>query len=289
MKERIYIDDPPSNGRPLGEIFREIFVTSPKSSGQRSDWQLWKPGRKCYRLKTAAVSIAVGAILVAYGGAFLLLGLVYALSRVWPPWLSAIAVGAGVAMIGGIVGECGGRKIQAAEVISSNFKEGKMSHEPAELKAHIKAEGESLKENIEEIESRVKDALDWRIWYKNNTALALGGAAAGGLVVSLLLRRGHGPESEFIDSDEMMDESLMGPNRLRSEPRSVSRVHQVVDNTMSAVLGARRGQVSGLYVQGPARIPRTLQRGPAQALLTRRRAHRELRSDYAYAPIRGDR
>ena len=83
----------------------------------------------------------------------------------------------------------------------------------------------------------MKNALDWRIWYKNNTALALGSAAAGGLVVSLLLRRGHGPESELIDSDEMMDESLMGPNRLRSEPRSVSRVHEVVDNTMSAVLG----------------------------------------------------
>lgn len=49
-----------------------------------------------------------------------------------------------------------------------------MPQEPAEIRARIKAEGEQLKENFEEIQNRVKEALDWKIWYRNNTALALG-------------------------------------------------------------------------------------------------------------------
>ena len=59
--------------------------------------------------------------------------------------------------------------------------------EHGRLKAHIEAEGESLKDNFEEIQDRVKDALNWRVWYRNNTALALGGVAAGGLLLSFLI------------------------------------------------------------------------------------------------------
>jgi hypothetical protein len=112
--------------------------------------------------------------------------------------------------------------------------------EPADIKAHIKAQGESLKENFEEIQSRVKEALDWKIWYRNNTALALGGAAAGGFLLSVLLRRGGSSESELIDSDVMDidEEGSLGPaSRMRSESKSASRLRQVADNTMSAVLG----------------------------------------------------
>ena len=120
-----------------------------------------------------------------------------------------------------------------------------MAQEPAEIKAHIKAEGEGLKENFEEIQNRVKDALDWKIWYRNNTALALGGAAAGGLLLSLLLGGTRSsPEREYadLDFDQMdVDEegSLASGSRrsLRTEPKSASRLHQLADNTMSAVLG----------------------------------------------------
>ena len=120
-----------------------------------------------------------------------------------------------------------------------------MAQEPAEIKAHIKAEGEGLKENFEEIQNRVKDALDWKIWYRNNTALALGGAAAGGLVLSLLLGGTRSsPEREYADLDfDQMDvdeEGSLAPGSrrsLRPEPKSASRLHQLADNTMSAVLG----------------------------------------------------
>ena len=108
-----------------------------------------------------------------------------------------------------------------------------MAQEHGKLKAHIEAEEDSLKDNFEEIENRVKDALDWRVWYKNNTALALGGAAAGGLLLSLLLPRTSSVESRFIDMDE---QSAYGePPPVRSD--SPSRFHRVLDNTAAAVLG----------------------------------------------------
>ena len=122
-----------------------------------------------------------------------------------------------------------------------------MAQEPAEIRAHIKAEGDSLKENFEEIQNRVKDALDWKTWYRNNTALALGGAAAGGLLIALVLGKGGSgepkfKESNFVDLDQMdVDEEgslgAVGARRMRSETKSDSRLHQLADNTMAAVLG----------------------------------------------------
>ena len=114
-----------------------------------------------------------------------------------------------------------------------------MAQQPSEIKAHIQAEGESLKENLEEIQNRVKQALDWRVWYRNNTAAALGGAAAGGLLLSLMLPRAHSAQSEFIDMDE--DFNLRSepkePAQARSRSRSSGSFHHVLDNTMSAIFG----------------------------------------------------
>ena len=120
-----------------------------------------------------------------------------------------------------------------------------MAQEPAEIKAHIKAEGEGLKENFEEIQNRVKDALDWKLWYRNNTALALGGAAAGGLLLAMVVGgRRASSEREYVDLDfddmDVDQEGSLAPGTrrsLRPESKSDSRLHQLADNTMSAVLG----------------------------------------------------
>lgn len=120
-----------------------------------------------------------------------------------------------------------------------------MAQEQGKLKEHIEAEGESLKDNFEEIGNRVKDALDWRVWYKNNTVLALGGAAAGGLLLSLLLPRSSSVESRYIDMDE---QSVYGePPRARSD--SPSRFHQVLDNTAAAVLGVATDKLQDFMSQ----------------------------------------
>ena len=112
-----------------------------------------------------------------------------------------------------------------------------MVQETGEMKAHIKAEGESLKENLEELQTRVKDTLDWRVWYRNNTALALGSAAAGGLLVSLLFPKTRSIESQFMDIDEIKEFEPDRRESRRPKSNSGARFHEAVDNTMSAVLG----------------------------------------------------
>ena len=109
--------------------------------------------------------------------------------------------------------------------------------EHGRLKAHIEAEEESLKDNFEEIQDRVKDALNWRVWYRNNTALALGGIAAGGLVLSLLIPKSTSIESKFVNAGES-DDAETGPSRRESLRSEIpSRMRQVLDNTANAVLG----------------------------------------------------
>lgn len=113
-----------------------------------------------------------------------------------------------------------------------------MAQQPNEIKAHIQAEGESLRDNLEEIQSRVKNALDWRVWYKNNTAIALGGAAAGGLLLSLLLTKSG--KSDFAEQDydvDLRSEEPVGFKQSRSRSNYGSSVHQVLDNTLSAIFG----------------------------------------------------
>lgn len=63
--------------------------------------------------KSAVVSIVVANAFLLYGGAFLLLGLVYALSTVWPLWLASVVVGAGLSILGTVVLARGIRKIKS--------------------------------------------------------------------------------------------------------------------------------------------------------------------------------
>jgi hypothetical protein len=120
-----------------------------------------------------------------------------------------------------------------------------MAHEEDRLKAHIEAAEESLKDNFEEIQDRihdrVKSALDWKVWYKNNTAIALGGVAAGGLLLSLMIHRKPSIESKFMSSEGMYPAAE--PNGQPSAiPKSHSRLHKVFDTTVAAVIGVASDQ-----------------------------------------------
>ena len=113
-----------------------------------------------------------------------------------------------------------------------------MAQQPSEIKAHIQAEGESLRENLEEIQSRVKNALDWKVWYRSNTAIALGGAAAGGLLLSLMIKKSGAPSGfRDVDYDGNLRSEPNGATEVRPRSASSSRMHQVLDNTMAAIFG----------------------------------------------------
>jgi uncharacterized membrane protein YqjE len=117
MKERIYGDNP--NERPLAEILKEVFSRITEIIRSEIRLVTLEARQEVESLKTAAIFIAVGAILAVYGGAFLLLGLVYALFSVWSPWLSAIAVGGVVTIIGGLVVGVAVAKFKGRKVASS--------------------------------------------------------------------------------------------------------------------------------------------------------------------------
>jgi len=120
MKERIAspglrtatVEDPAANGRPIVAIFREMI--SHVSEIVRSEILLvsLEVREEIAERKRAAISIAVANMLIFYGGAFLLLGLVYALSTVWPAWLSAVSVGAALAIVGSVILANGIKKLK---------------------------------------------------------------------------------------------------------------------------------------------------------------------------------
>jgi uncharacterized membrane protein YqjE len=112
MKTRTYADDPPSNGRPLGDIFRDIVNHIAEIVRAEIKLATLEVREELASLKIAAICIVVGAMLAAYGGGFLLLSAVHALSTIWPSWLAALVVGLGVAMIGGIVVRAGVTRLQ---------------------------------------------------------------------------------------------------------------------------------------------------------------------------------
>jgi len=121
-----------------------------------------------------------------------------------------------------------------------------MVQETRRIIEHIETEREQLGENLEEIESRIKDAADPRAWYERNPGLILGAAAASGLVMGLLCTS---RSSDFADSAEMVDpagfsESRPTSERRLSESRHVKTIKNTLDTTLAALvgLGARKFQ-----------------------------------------------
>ena len=120
MKERIAspgprtatVEDPPANGRPIVAIFREMI--SHVAEIVRSEILLvsLEVREEIAERKRAAISIAVANVFILYGGAFLFLGLIYALSTVLPAWLAAVTVGAALAIIGTVVLANGIKKLK---------------------------------------------------------------------------------------------------------------------------------------------------------------------------------
>jgi hypothetical protein len=120
-----------------------------------------------------------------------------------------------------------------------------MPQEPTQLRAHIREEGENLKSNIEEIETRVRNALDWRIWYRKNTALALGGVAAGGFALALLIPKRESSESRSYSG--FTEGAYRGPES--AAHAGPTRVRQVVDTALAAAFSLAADKVQEVLSQ----------------------------------------
>ena len=120
-----------------------------------------------------------------------------------------------------------------------------MAQEQERLQARIEEEGHNLKQNLEEFEDRVKNMLDWKVWYRHNTALAIGGAAAGGMLLALLLPRFGSGEEESMEEGPLAMSSAesWGTHPSSGAKQQSSRLHSVLDNSVSAVLGIATDQL----------------------------------------------
>ena len=61
-----------------------------------------------------------------------------------------------------------------------------------EIETHIQSTREDLRANLDELEGRVKSAVDWREGFRRNPALGLGLALAGGFLLAGLTTRAPG-------------------------------------------------------------------------------------------------
>jgi hypothetical protein len=84
---------------------------------------------------------------------------------------------------------------------------------------------EDLKSNLEELESRVKSATDWRHYYRKHTGAMIAVAFGGGILLSSLLNKREdsptvaragarsvtaGPKHEALQSFESISRALVG-------------------------------------------------------------------------------
>lgn len=64
-----------------------------------------------------------------------------------------------------------------------------------QIKHHIELQRGRLAQNVNELESRVRETVDWRIQFRRHTGLALGLAFGFGMLLSLIMSgpgRGRG-------------------------------------------------------------------------------------------------
>ena len=119
-----------------------------------------------------------------------------------------------------------------------------MVQETDKIKAHIDTQRGKLEQDLHEIERRVTKAVDWREWFDRNPLGMLGAAAAGGFVLSLLIRRSsEGFHSSFSGDSSP---SLTGPRQIRSSSKTSShmdRMANTLDTTVAALLGVASSKV----------------------------------------------
>ena len=110
------------------------------------------------------------------------------------------------------------------------------------IEQHLHDEREALRSNLEELEDRVRSAVDWRRQFRGNTAGFLGLAFAGGLLIGLLTAR----RSEALPAVEYS----MTPS---GRPATLRRDYRRRELSM-----AWRGIESALIGVGAAKLKDTL-------------------------------
>ena len=64
-----------------------------------------------------------------------------------------------------------------------------MGQTTEQIESHIEHKRADLKSNLQELETRVKSATDWRHYFERHTGTMIAAAFGGGIVLSILIGR----------------------------------------------------------------------------------------------------
>jgi len=107
-----------------------------------------------------------------------------------------------------------------------------MVQETRRIMEHIENERERLGENLDEIESRFKDATDPRAWFDKNPAMILGAAAAGGILLGYLAASRSSHEARPVGFSSVEPE-----HRVHRESKHLTSMRKTLDTTVAALVG----------------------------------------------------
>jgi hypothetical protein len=92
-----------------------------------------------------------------------------------------------------------------------------MDQKPDQIEKHIRKERAELKDNFEELGSKVKNTFDWRTQFQERPGTMLGFAVAGGVLLSAIFRGGsrRSERLQSLDKENFTPVADAGNSRAR--------------------------------------------------------------------------
>jgi hypothetical protein len=108
-----------------------------------------------------------------------------------------------------------------------------------QIESRIEDNREDLKSNLQELESRVKSATDWRRYFKEHTGAMIAVAFGGGALLSTMIggRRRDVPSTPAVTSGSSARSWTAGPK---------DKVFENLDTIKSALIGVAATRFKGM-------------------------------------------
>jgi ElaB/YqjD/DUF883 family membrane-anchored ribosome-binding protein len=101
----------------------------------------------------------------------------------------------------------------------SNTSSEFSNRSPAELRSEIEASREAITDTIKRLDNRMHRVVDWRAQVREHPMIAIGAAAAGGMLLAGMFRRKPTPRERIVDAiaESVEDITDTVRNRVGSE------------------------------------------------------------------------
>jgi hypothetical protein len=117
-----------------------------------------------------------------------------------------------------------------------------VDEETVQITQHIDAERQQLGRNLDEIEDRVKKATDVKHQFDRHTAWILGGAVAGGFLLSRALRKP--PTFDVMPATDTESAERINPKKQQPRSWHVERVYETFDNIVEGLIAVASAKLS---------------------------------------------